>query len=568
MYILGLHTGHDASACLFKGNELVAFCKEERLNRVKNDGGFFDLQSVDEVLRIAGINRSDLGAVALSRLQIPVSAYKNSILNLNNIKRKVLGRKVDLNLYKYLSESNTIDADRFIDTDKLKSLLRVNSNAEVFFSNHHRAHNLSAFKYVDWEKDTLIVSCDGGGDGAQYSAYHYDGSQLKLLLGGEETILKESQNTGASIGLAYAYATELCGFKRNRHEGKLTGLAAFGKPVVADSIAKMFKVQNDAAIASELKGYLELEAYLKEVFFGVSNEDIAASIQVTTERLINKWVKKLLEITGAKYVAMSGGVFSNVKLNQNIAELNGVEEVFVFPAMGDEGLSVGACVDYLVNKNGINSLERKRLNNVYLGWAYDADSIVEAAVKGGFSVSQSSPVETAASFLAEHKVGAIFTKAMEMGPRALGARTILANPDKRDINDTINQRLQRTEFMPFAPFVLDIDADDVFEVSDKVKYACKFMTVTAQVKPKWVDKIAAVVHVDGTARPQIIEREDNPLYYNILEEFKRKTGLPVLVNTSFNAHEEPIINTPEEALQALREDRVDFIVCDKAVITV
>ena len=567
MYILGLHTGHDASACLFKGNELVAFCKEERLNRVKNDGGFFDLQSVDEVLRIAGINRNDLGAVALTRLQIPVSAYKNSALNLNNIKRKILGKKVDLNLYKYLSENNTIDADRFINIDKLKILLKVNPNTEVFFSNHHRAHNLSAFKYVDWEKDTLIVSCDGGGDGAQYSAYYYDGSELKLLLGGEETILKESQNTGASIGLAYACATELCGFKRNRHEGKLTGLAAFGKPVVADSIAKMFKVQNDAAIVSELKGYLELEAYLKEIFSGISNEDIAASIQVATESVINNWVKKLLEITDAKYVAMSGGVFSNVKLNQNIAELDGIEEVFVFPAMGDEGLSVGACVDYLANKNGINSLERKRLNNVYLGWAYDANSIIEAAIERGFSVSQANPAETAANLLAEHKVGAIFTQAMEMGPRALGARTILANPDKRDINDSINKRLQRTEFMPFAPYVLDIDAEDVFEISDKVKYACKFMTITAKVKPKWADKIAAVVHVDGTARPQIIERAENPLYYDILEQFKDKTGLPVLVNTSFNAHEEPIINTPLEALQALKEDRVDFIVCDRAVIT-
>lgn len=567
MYILGLHAGHDASACLFKNNELVAFCKEERLNRVKNDGGFFDLQSVDEVLRIVGINRSDLGAVALTRLQIPLSAYKNSVLNLNNIKRKILGRKADLNLYRYLSKNNTIDAEKFINIDKLKELLGVNSNTDVFFSNHHRAHNLSAFKFVDWERDTLIVSCDGGGDGAQYSAYHYDGSQLDLLLGGEETILHEPQNTGASIGLAYAYATELCGFKRNRHEGKLTGLAAFGKPIAAENIAKMFKIQNDASIVSDLKGYVELEKYLKEVFLGMSNEDIAASIQVATENVINNWVKKLLEITGAKYVAMSGGVFSNVKLNQNIAEIDGVEEVFVFPAMGDEGLSVGACVDYLMDKNGINSLERKRLNNVYLGWAYDADSIVEAAVKGGFSVSQASPVETAASLLAKHKVGAIFTQAMEMGPRALGARTILANPDKRDINDSINKRLQRTEFMPFAPYVLDIDAEDVFEVSDKVKYACKFMTITAKVKLKWADKIAAVVHVDGTARPQIVERVDNPLYYDILESFKNKTGLPVLVNTSFNAHEEPIINTPKEALQALKDNRIDFIVCDCAVIT-
>ena len=111
------------------------------------------------------------------------------------------------------------------------------------------------------------------------------------------------------------------------------------------------------------------------------------------------------------------------------------------------------------------------------------------------------------------------------------------------------------------------DAEDVFEVSDKVKYACKFMTITAKVKLKWADKIAAVVHVDGTARPQIVERVDNPLYYDILESFKNKTGLPVLVNTSFNAHEEPIINTPKEALQALKDNRIDFIVCDGAVIT-
>ncbi|QEY57994.1 hypothetical protein FXF61_01820 [Pseudomonas sp. C27(2019)] len=567
MYILGLHTGHDASACVFKDNELVAFCKEERLNRIKNDGEFFDLQSIDEVLKIAGINRSDLNAIALTRLQLPVSVYKTSVLSINNIKRKALGQQIDLNLYKYLNNSKSIDFNKIIHVDKLRQLLKVSSDVDVFFSNHHRAHALSAFKYVDWEKDTLVVTCDGGGDGAQYSASFYDGTNLDVIVGGEETIVKEPQNTAASIGLAYAYATERCGFKRNRHEGKLTGLAAFGEPIVANKISEMFKVEENATIASDLKGYLELEEFLEKMFNGLSNQDIAASIQAATEAVVNKWVKKLLEITNAKYIAMSGGVFSNVKLNQNIAELDDVKEIFVFPAMGDEGLSVGVCVDYLVEKNGINSIERKRLSHVYLGWSYDADSIVNAAVKAGFSVNPTNPVETAAKLLADHKVGAIYTKAMEMGPRALGARTILANPAKRDINDSINKRLQRTEFMPFAPYVLDIDAEDVFEISDKVKYACNFMTVTTQVKSKWADKIAAVVHVDGTARPQIIERVVNPLYYAILEEFKKETDLPVLVNTSFNAHEEPIINTPEEALQALKDNRIDFIVCDKAIIT-
>lgn len=248
----------------FKGNELVAFCKEERLNRIKNDGGFFDLQSVDEVLRIAGICRSSLDAIAITRLQLPVSIYKNSVLNLNNIKRKMLRRKTDLNLSRYLTSSKTTNYEQFIDTNKLKSLLGVGSSAEIFFSNHHRAHNLSAFKFVDWEKDTLVISCDGGGDGAQYSAYYYDGNSFKLLLGGEETILKEPQNTGASIGLAYAYATERCGFKRNRHEGKLTGLAAFGEPKAAEEISSIFEINPDGSVTSKLKGHLELENSLEK----------------------------------------------------------------------------------------------------------------------------------------------------------------------------------------------------------------------------------------------------------------------------------------------------------------
>src|SRR5690554_5178456 len=388
MYILGIHTGHDASACVFKNNKLVAFCKEERLNRVKNDGGFFSLQSINEVLRIAGISLNDIDAVALTRLYLPVKVYKTSALNLKNIRKKFFSKDIDLSLVRYLSRNKTLDVEKVIDLSALKKALGVDQSTEVFFSNHHRAHALSAFKYVDWEKDTLIVTCDGGGDYAQYSAYHYDGKKLNVLLGGEETLIEKRQNTGASIGLAYAYATELCGFKRNRHEGKLTGLAAFGNPSAAKAIIEAFTIGDDGSVSTALDGQEGLEAYLDKVFSNMSNEDIAASIQKATEDIVSAWVKKLLEITGAKYIAMSGGVFSNVKLNQCIAEIDGVEEVFIFPAMADEGLSVGACVDYLVDKNGINLLERKRLNNVYLGWAYDSASIIEAAIKDGMNVDK------------------------------------------------------------------------------------------------------------------------------------------------------------------------------------
>lgn len=155
---------------------------------------------------------------------------------------------------------------------------------------------------------------------------------------------------------------------------------------------------------------------------------------------------------------------------------------------------------------------------------------------------------------------------MEMGPRALGARSILASPLDRGLNDSLNKRLDRTEFMPFAPYVLDEDAEAVFEIDGRNREACRFMTITTQVRPRHREQIPAVMHVDGTACPQIIEKQTNPLYYEVLAEFKKRTGIFCLVNTSFNVHEEPIINTPSKALSALRDRRIDFLICETGIV--
>ena len=567
MYILGIHTGHDAGACLFENDKLLAFCKEERLNRIKNDGGFFDLRSVDEVLRIAGINRRQVDAVAFTRMQFPVSCFKTSALPLRDVRRKFLGQKRNRSLASLMIKQKNLDAAAFLDFDKLRRYMGLRSDAALHFSNHHKAHVLSSLRYCDWNDDVLLVSCDGGGDAAQYSAYLFANQQLELLWGGEETLLDKPQNSGASIGLAYAFATSACGFRPNRHEGKLTGLAAFGQPVVASQIAALFPVDVNGHIHTELPDVKALYFALQQLFNGLSNEDVAASIQVATEQVIVNWLQALLKRHPAKHIAMSGGVFSNVRLNQLVAALPGVDEVFIFPAMGDEGLPVGACVDFWIASQGIAKLTRDRLTHLYYGWPYTGEDLLSAGERLGFRVERSADhVQKTAQLLSENWVGAIFYGAMEMGPRALGARTILASPAKREVNDSINKRLQRTEFMPFAPFVLDVDAERVYDVDDRNRYACRFMTITTKVKAEWADKIAAVVHVDGTARPQIIERETNPLYYDILAAFKGITGLPTLVNTSFNAHEEPIINTPEEALQALADNRIDFLVCDGGMV--
>jgi carbamoyltransferase len=179
--------------------------------------------------------------------------------------------------------------------------------------------------------------------------------------------------------------------------------------------------------------------------------------------------------------------------------------------------------------------------------------------------SGESPVEGSAKRLHAGQLGAIYVGRMEYGPRALGARSILANPSRRETHDLLNKRLSRSEFMPFAPVITAENASAVFDITPVNAYACRFMTITCNVKPQWRERIAAVVHVDGSARPQIIDRDTNPLYYDILRAFERESGLPVLVNTSFNVHEEPIVNKPSECIRALLDGRIDFVVTTEGI---
>jgi carbamoyltransferase len=215
-----------------------------------------------------------------------------------------------------------------------------------------------------------------------------------------------------------------------------------------------------------------------------------------------------------------------------------------------------------LQRDGLSSWLKQRhtLRDMYFGRDYTnaIDDALRAST--GARLTAEPPVEGAARRLNAGQLGAIYTGRMEYGPRALGARSILANPSRRETHDLLNQRLARSEFMPFAPVIAAERAATVFDVNAVNAYACRFMTITCNVKPEWRERIAAVVHIDGSARPQTIERETNPLYYDIIEAFERESGLPVLVNTSFNVHEEPIVNKPSECLKALLDGRIDFVV--------
>jgi carbamoyltransferase len=342
----------------------------------------------------------------------------------------------------------------------------------------------------------------------------------------------------------------------------LTGLAGYGQPILADKIAARFSVNDAGRVLSDFRDFDEFHAFLRALAEGVRREDAAASIQKVLEDTMLLSVERLLRQHKARHLGVAGGVFANVRLNRVLAEKLPIDEIFIYPAMGDEGMPAGGALCYLLQRDGLAHWlkQRHRLRDVYFGRDYTAAIDHTLKNAAGVRCTGEPPVEGAARRLNAGQIGAIYTGRMEYGPRALGARSILANPSRRETHDLLNKRLSRTEFMPFAPVIAAENAATVFDITGVNAYACRFMTITCNVKPQWRERIAAVVHVDGSARPQTIERDTNPLYYDILAAFERQSGLPVLVNTSFNVHEEPIVNKPNECLKALLDGRIDFVV--------
>ena len=322
-------------------------------------------------------------------------------------------------------------------------------------------------------------------------------------------------------------------------------------------------------IAADFADETAIQDTIFDICRGHDRETIAASIQKVTEDLTLASVRTILERSGTRHLGLCGGLFANVRLNRLLAESLPIDEIFIFPAMGDSGLSVGIGLSFLLQRDGLATWlsQRHRLDDVYFGRDYN-DSIDDVLVSNaGIRRHAGAPAELATQMLQAGKVGALYSGRMEFGPRALGARSILASPADAGINDSLNKRLARSEFMPFAPYVLEEDAARVFDITDVNRYAARFMTITCAVKPEWHARIPAVIHLDGTARPQIVRDSDNPLYANVLRGFRAATGLPVLVNTSFNVHEEPIVNRPDECRKALLDGRVDFVVTETAVYT-
>jgi carbamoyltransferase len=564
--ILAVHNGpHDAVAAVLVDYNLKAAVQLERLTRRKGDGGYPDL-SIEETLGMVGATRRDVDVLAVSRSDYPVQYFRHfrGYRWLREKWRTHVEGKTLRWIPRETVRANSPHVEDFFDVAAMRRDCGLRDDASVHFYNHHLAHALPALFYTEWD-DALLVTSDGGGDTVNHSHRHFANGEIKTIYGGDECLTTPPPID--SIGQAYAAATRALGFRDNRHEGKLTGLSAMGSPIYAERIAKHFHVDQAGRLHSDFRNNRAMFDLLRDVAKDSRRQDVAASIQKVLEDTMLTSVRRLLERNPARHLGVAGGVFANVRLNRALAEQLDLAEIFVFPPMGDEGLPVGGALSYLLGRDGTKRWldQRHRLSDVYLGRDYSKQADDDLAATAGVKRLAGDPVEAAGRRLASGEIGAIYTGRMEYGPRALGARTILANPSRRETHDLLNQRLDRTEFMPFAPVISVEKASEVFDVNSVNAYACRFMTITCDVRPAWRERIAAVVHVDGSARPQTITRDTNPLYYDVVSAFGRQTGIPVLVNTSFNVHEEPIVNTPRECAKALVDGRIDFVLTQRAI---
>ena len=566
--ILAIHSGHDASVCLWNDYNQIAIYKEERLNRKKNWGQAFPLLSFNKIKDHISIK--DIDILILSRGYFENKFYYKNALYGKKISRIILylylllGIRKSSSLNGLLYLNQTDDEKKVFNQNKFIQEFGFKKNIKIIFSDHHYAHALPMLFFNPNWNNALLYTSDGGGDGINYSFTYFNEKKFKKIYGYSDLLREDFKPD--SLGQMYSMVTKLCGFTPNRHEGKITGLAAFGEPKYKDTITSLYEIDDIGRIIPKFKSYRTLYEILNDIFKKDGREIISASAQSALEELTVKSIKKIKSNYNFTNIGLAGGVCSNVKLNQCISEINGIEDMFVFPPMGDEGLCVGYILDYLLQRDG-NEVwlgNRRELEHVYWGDEYSISK--EDLPKGIRIYNESSVLETSVKLLKKDKVCAIFTNRMEYGPRALGARSILINSRNKEINETVNQRLDRTEFMPFAPYVMEEYVDEVFKVTKSQRKALKFMTVTVDTKEEWKDKIQATVHVDGTARPQTINKSQNKFYYEILELFYKETGIPCLVNTSFNAHEEPIINKPSEAFKALVDNRVDYLIFENMIL--
>ena len=557
MTVLGIHDGKDAGVCLVVDGKPVYAANEERFSRKKLHFGFpcLSLRNLLETTKVSpeDIDRVTVGFEAMVETEdYPIYCDIED----TTVFQKVFAGTTRL-LGPVTASKAFVQASRqilsFISGNKQalhKTLKEFGITAPIEYVDHHRSHAASAY-YTSGFEDALVITADGGGDGLAGSVYTGKSGKLDVVAEWPRV---------HSPGNFWFLITYICGFNPIKHGGKITGLAAYTVCEEAHQILSEFYGYDEEKLCFLNKKHLLFhDAYhtLKDALAGFTKEQIAYGAQKVLEETIVGVIKAAVYRTGQRRVALSGGTFANVRLNQKILELDNVDEIFIHPHMGDGGVAIGAALDYTTRTGG---LLPQSIADVYWG-----NTVTNAEIRRTLSEypvryeKLDDPSEAIADSLVRREVIGLFNGGMEYGPRALGHRSILAEPTDPTMMDWLNKRLERTEFMPFAPIILEEDAPLYFENFDAGRLPARFMTVCFDVTDFGKEMAPGIVHKDGTARPQIVNETTNEYVYKALKAYKEKNGLSLGINTSFNKHEEPIVCHPRDAIQELLRGGVDVL---------
>jgi carbamoyltransferase len=538
---------HDSSACIIRDGELLFAVAEERLSRIKHDSAF-PRHAVQACLDFAAVQAGQLGEVCFgwphagdafrhdlkcfASGQMPLSYLNalNSTLHFLSMWHQQGGAKRFAHHFGHVK-------------------------ARMRFVDHHLAHAISAYAYSGFE-DSAVVVMDGRGAWEATSIWHGHNGRLDHLL----TIPFPN-----SIGYFFSEFTEYLGFQRNSDEWKVMGLAPYGQPGVDLSSfinpqANPYTVHTRPLVAPGSDPFSEMKKLLGPVRPAESeitdrHKNIAYAAQEACEIAMMNVVKMAVQKTGSRNLCMAGGVALNSKANGKIAASGLIDKIFVQPAASDDGVALGAALAPYLDAGG--KLPNRAMRHAYLGPSFEDDAIEPILRTYKLCYSRLENIASAvADLLAQGKIIGWFQGRMEFGPRALGSRSILADPRDPEMNTKVNNAVKFREWWrPFAPSFKKEAAMDYLESATD----SPFMILTAQVRPEKRAIIPAVTHVDGSARPQTVEKEINPLYWRLIDEFGKRTGVPVIMNTSFNLRGEAIVHTPTDAVRTFFSSGMDAL---------
>ena len=565
MYTLGISCYyHDSAAAILKDGNVVAAVEEERFSRKKFDDGFPKL-AIEWCLHEANITPKEISTV---------SFYDKPILKFERLLDNYIA-VAPRGLYSFLDVIPKWLHKRLWIKDEIKKSLKQ-FNGKIIFPEHHLSHAAHAF-FTSPFNEAAVLTVDGVGEWSTTTFGHARNEEIELT---------HDIRWPHSVGLLYSAFTYFLGFKVNEGEYKLMGLSAYGKPKYYDLILdNLIDLKQDGSVHLNMKyfSFTYDKVMTNQKFsdlFGIDvkkegspteqiHKDIAASAQLVLEEILLKMVNHVWNETKSKNLCFGGGVALNGVANYRILKEGPFENIHIPPSPGDAGSAIGcAQYAYFCHKKNLRKpeSESERIrNNIFVGPSFSNINIEEYLNSKNIKYQhfeETSLLKMTSKLIADGNVIGWYQGRMEWGPRALGNRSILADPRNPEMKNILNKKIKHREsFRPFAPSIMEEFVSEYFDLD----IASPYMLLVAKIKKP--EKIPAVTHVDGTGRLQSVSKDTNPLYYNLISEFYNQTNVPIIINTSMNVMGEPIVNTPEQAYAMLEKTDMDYIVMGNYLIS-